>query len=101
MTNLTNEEMLAKALADELRPWLARIKALETETAVQQRRIELHWLAVAAAAQNCGPIAVDQIRTLNAHARSRRHDHGTGLARGAAQARLLVCDRAGSAKARD
>ena len=33
--------MLAKALADELKPWLARIKALETENAVQQRRIEL------------------------------------------------------------
>ena len=41
MTNLTNEEMLAKALADELRPWLERIKQLETENAVQHRRIEL------------------------------------------------------------
>jgi len=31
MTNLTNEEMLAKALADELRPWFERIKQLEAE----------------------------------------------------------------------
>ena len=38
---MSNEEMLAKALAGELRPWLERIKALETENAVQQRRIEL------------------------------------------------------------
>jgi hypothetical protein len=28
---MSNEEMLAHAIADELRPWLERIKQLETE----------------------------------------------------------------------
>ena len=41
MTNLTNEEMLAKALADELRPWLERIRQLETRDIEKGAEIRL------------------------------------------------------------
>ena len=38
---MSNEELLARALADELRPWLERIKALEVKTIEQAAELRL------------------------------------------------------------